>query len=131
MALLQAKTIIILSENQKRIHTELEKSTHQPLHLKKRSEIVLRASEGQSNHQIKREMGIDKNTVRRWRDGFGSHQEQLLRIEKESPHKLRGSIIESLELGIVENILVRQVGRFLKRAGLATSSKPVLVKPKH
>ena len=163
MPRLQARTTIELSEIQRRILQEFAKSTHQPLHLKIRSEIVLRASEGQSNHQIKREMGIDKGTVRHWRDRYGDCQEQLLRIEEESPQKMRSAIIRSLsdaqrsggppkfrdeqvaaiiamacespekfdlpvshwtpgllqrkaiELGIVESISVRQVGRFLKR----------------
>jgi transposase-like protein len=179
VARLQAKTTIILSEKQKRILTEFKNSTHQPLHLKIRSEIVLRASEGQSNHIIKREMGVDKNTVRRWRDRFGSHQEQLLRVEKESPLKLRSTIIKflsdaqrsggpatykdeqvaaiiamacespgkfdlplshwtpgmlrkkAIEIGIVDDISIRQVGRFLKGERFAAPSKPLLVKPKH
>jgi len=170
---------INLSKAEKRILTEFARSTHQPLHLKIRSEIVIRASEGASNNAIEREMQIDKNQVKRWRDRYGNKQDYILLIEKEYPHKLRSTIIEALsdsprsgspatfrdeqvaaiiamacespekfdlpvshwtpgllqrkaiELGIVEDISVRQVGRFLKREGLATSPKPLLVKPKH
>jgi len=151
---------INLTEKQKKILTEFSRSTHQPLHLKIRSEIILRAATGSSNNAIERDMEIDKNQVKRWRDRYGAKREELLFIEKESPHKLRSAIIEALsdlqrsggpaklrddqvaaiiavacespekfdlplrhwttsllqqkviELGIVESISVRQVGRF-------------------
>ena len=170
---------INLSEHQRRILSEFARSTHQPLHLKVRSEIIIRASEGHNNLEIVRGMHLDAKQVRRWRDRYFNQQEQLLCIEKESPHKLRSAIIEvlsdeqrsggpatyqdeqvaaiiamacdspekfglpvshwtpgllqrkAIELGIVEGISVRQVGRFLKREGLAASPKPLLVKPKH
>ena len=170
---------INLSESQKRIITEFAKSTHQPLHLKIRAEIILRASERSSNGAIERDMGIDHNQVKRWRKRYGNNQEQLSLIEKETPHKLRSAITEvlsdaqrsgapatfrdeqvaaiiamacespekfdlpvshwtpsllqqkAIELGIVENISVRHVGRFLKGAGFATSSESVLAKSQH
>ena len=170
---------IKLSEAEKRILTEFARSTHQPLHLKIRSEIVLRASEGTSNNAIERKMQIDKDQVKRWRDRYGNNQDQISLIEKDFPHKLRSTIIEALsdnprsgspatfrdeqvaaiiamacespekfdlpfshwtpgllqrkaiELGIVENISIRQVGRFLKREGLAASQKPLLAKSQH
>ena len=170
---------IKLSEAEKRILTEYAKSTHQPRHLKIRSEIVLRASEGTSNNAIEREMQIDKDQVKRWRDRYGNNQGQISHIEKEFPHKLRSTIIEALsdaprsgrsptfrdeqvatiiamacespekfdlpvshwtpgllqrkviELRVVKSISVRQVGRFLKGEGFATTQKPLLVKSKH
>ena len=154
---------IILTEKQKKILTELSRGTHQPLHLKRRSEIVLRAATGSSNNAIERDMEIDKNQVKRWRDRYWAKREELLFIEKESPHKLRSAIIDvlsdlqrsggpakfrddqvaaiiamacespvkfdlslshwsmsllqhkAIELGIVESISSRQVGRFLKK----------------
>jgi hypothetical protein len=124
-------------------------------------------------------MGIDAKQVRRWRDRFFNNQEQLSKIERESPNKLRKAIIETLsdaprngapakfrdeqvaaiiamacedpekfdlpvshwtsallrhealELVIVDEISVRQVGRFLKGEVLASASKPISVEPKH
>jgi len=170
---------IILSDNQKRILAEFARSTHQPLHLKIRSEIILRAYEGSSNNAIEREMGLDKDQVKRWRDRYGNNQEKISLVEKDVPHKLRSTIIETLsdaqrsggpatfqdeqvatiiamacespekfglpvshwtpgllqrkviELGVVESISIRQVGRFLKRERFTASSKPLLVKPEH
>jgi len=175
----QRATEIELSKNQKRIITEFSRSTHQPLHLKIRAQIILLASEGSNNSEILRDMGIDAKQVRRWRDRYFNNQEQLLKVERETPQKLRSTIIETLsdaprdgapakfrdeqvaaiiamacedpekfdlpvsywtptllrqkaiELGIVDDISVRQVGRFLKGEGLATTSKPMLVEPKH
>ena len=170
---------INLSEGQKRIITEFVRSTHQPLHLKVRAEIVLRASEGSSNGAIERDMGIDHNQVKRWRKRYGNNQEQLSLVEEKTPHKLRSAIVKvlsdtqrsgapakfrdeqvaaiiamacesperfelpvshwtptllrqkAIEVGIVKEISVRQVGRFLKGEGLTTSSKPVLAKSEH
>ena len=175
----QRATEINLSENQKRIITELARSTHQPLHLKTRAQIILLASEGRNNSEIMRDMGIDAKQVRRWRDKYFNNREQLSLVERETPHKLRNAIIETLsdaprpgapakiqdeqvaaiiamaceepgkfdlpvshwtpsllrqkamELGIVDEISVRQVGRFLKGERLATTSKPMLAEPKH
>ena len=76
---------IFLSENEKRILAEFARSTHHPLHLKIRSEIVLRAAEGSSNNSIERDMGIDKDQVKRWRDRYGNNQEKISLTERETP----------------------------------------------
>ena len=175
----QKATEIELRENQKRIITEIARSTHQPLHLKIRAQIILRASEGSNNSEILRDMGIDSKQVRRWRDKYYNNQEQLSKVERETPHKLRSAIIEvlsdaprsgapakiqdeqvaaiiamacedpekfdlpvshwtpallrqkAIEIGVVDEISVRQVGRFFKGERLAAASKPMLVEPKH
>jgi putative transposase len=162
MPLLKASEII-LSEKEKQMLTELAKSTHQPLHLKKRAEIILRANAGCSNNAIERDMGIGKKQVKCWRDRYSKNREQIALIEKETPKKLRSGIIEvlsdvqrsgcpplfrdeqvaaiiamacespekfdlpvsqwtprllqqkAIELGIVETISVRHVGRLLKK----------------
>jgi len=95
MPIIQA-TEIKLSPRQKRMLDVFSRSTHQPLNLKIRAEIVLRAANGSSNNAIERDMKKDKNQVKRWRDRYASKQEQISRIEKESPQKLRSTIIEAL-----------------------------------
>jgi len=72
---------IILSEKQRQILTGFAKSTHQPLHLKIRAEIVLRASDGYSNNAIGQIMGIGTKRVRRWRNKYSKNREQLSLIE--------------------------------------------------
>jgi transposase len=83
---------IELSEKEKQILTENVKGSHTPLHLKTRSEIVLRASQGESNRKIEKEMKKDAKTVRMWRDRYNKSKEELSKIETEKPHKMRASI---------------------------------------
>ena len=114
-------------------------------------------------------MGLDPSTVQRWRDRYGTQDEELKRAEAEAPRKMRSIIekilsdeqrpgcpstytdeqvaaiialacenpakldlpfshwtagllrIEAIKLGIVDNISVRQVGRFLKRKRFTTA----------
>jgi len=162
----QLASTIVLSEKQKQILTEYAVGTHSPMHLKTRSQIILKASIGSSNNSIEREMGLDPTTVKCWRDRFCNSYEELKRIEAETPLKLRGAIIkvlsdeqrpggpskfadeqvaaimavacedpakfelsfshwtpellriEVIKLGIVDNISIRQIGRFLKERDL-------------
>ena len=51
--------------------------------LRERSRIMLRASEGLTNKEIARELGIDTNKVSRWRGRYAD--EGLEGIEKERP----------------------------------------------
>ena len=85
-----------LSEKQRKILTEYAVGTHTPLHLKKRSQIVLNADKGWSNNTIEKEMGLDTKTVNRWRDRYSSRCEELKTVEAEVPLKLRSKIKEIL-----------------------------------
>jgi len=156
-------TKIELSEKGTKILKENATGKHTPLHLKTRSQIILQASSGKSNNAIEREMKLNSETVKLWRDKYGAQKEELRQTETTRPHKMRSFIeeilsdvpragappkftdeqvaaiialacedpmklglafshwspellqIEAKKLGIVENISVRQVGRFLKR----------------
>ena len=85
----KSATKIEVSEKETRILRENALGTHTPLHLKKRSEIILKASEGKSNNAIEREMELNGETVKIWRDRYGEQKEELRRTETESPHKMR------------------------------------------
>jgi len=87
---------ISLNEHEKRILTELKNGSHTPLHLKKRSEIILRASDGERNIEISRQMQMNRENVTKWRNRYGAASEELIKTEEESPRKLRG---------LIENIL--------------------------
>jgi len=167
-------TKIEISEKEEKILKENATGTHTPLHLKMRSEIILRASKGKSNNEIEREMKLNSETVKLWRDKYGAQKEELRQTESSSPHKMRRFIeeilsdapragappkftdeqvasiialacedpmkiglpfshwspkllqIEAIKLGIIESISVRQVGRFLKRAGFTTAQESKL-----
>jgi len=169
-----AASKVELSERQEKILTEMYKGTHTPLHFKIRAEIVLNAANGMSNNAIEETMKLSAKKVKRWRDRYGAAHNELQRVEKETPHKLRSAIertlsderrpggpptytdekvaaiiamacedpakfglpfshwtpsllqAEVIKIGILDNISVRQVGRFLKRAGITAPPQPVL-----
>ena len=87
---------INLSEKQKRILTENAVGTHTQLHIKMRSQLILNAADGWSNNEIEKKMGIDPKTVKLWRDRYSVQYEELNRIEKETPNKMRKAIEQIL-----------------------------------
>jgi putative transposase len=87
---------IELSEKQKEILESYAKGTHVPLHLKIRSEIILKGSNGDSNNQISKDMGIGRKKVIRWRDRYTNASEMLLKVELEEPRKLKQLITNIL-----------------------------------
>ena len=89
-------TKIELSEKEEKILKENAVGTHTPLHLKMRSEIIMRASEGKSNNAIESEMKLNSETVKLWRDRYGAQKEELRQTEAASPHKMRRLIEEIL-----------------------------------
>jgi len=91
MPKLQAKEIK-LNEHEKTILTQIKNGTHAKQHMKKRSEIIIRASEGESTRSISRAIKMDKGSVREWRNRYASANEELAKTEAETPKKLRGLI---------------------------------------
>jgi putative transposase len=87
---------IELSKKQEQILMEYASGTHTPLHLKKRSQIVLNAAKGLSNNDIEKDMRIDPTTVKRWRDRYSTHHEELKRVELETPRNIRKVITKVL-----------------------------------
>ena len=91
MARLQA-TVINLSEHEKKILTQLKAGTHSPLHLKRRAEIILLSNEGETNNSIEWKMQISGENVTRWRNRYAGSQQELAKLEAETPKKLRAAI---------------------------------------
>jgi len=87
---------IELSEKEEKILKENAVGTHTPLHIKTRSQIILMASEGKSNNAIEKELEVHAKTVKLWRDKYSEQCEELRRIEKESPQKVRRTIAKIL-----------------------------------
>jgi transposase len=85
-------SVIKITENQKKKLTQIQAGTHSPLHLKLRSEIILLASEGNSNNTIERTMQISGETVTQWRNRYAQAGKELALIESENPRNLRASI---------------------------------------
>jgi len=61
-----------ISPKQKQILTEMAVGTHTPLHLKVRSQIVLKAAAGYNNNAIEKEMKLVPKTIKLWRDRYSS-----------------------------------------------------------
>jgi len=87
---------IKISEKERQILSENSKSRTVGENLRSRSEIILKASEGKSNNEIEREMGITGKKVTRWRNRYSEKSSVISRIEAESPHKMRRVIEEIL-----------------------------------
>jgi len=83
---------IRLNEHEKKIITDMKSGSHTPLHLKSRSEIILRASDGESNSEISRQVQMNRENVTKWRNRYAGASEELRKTEEESPRKLRGLI---------------------------------------
>ena len=86
---------ITLNEHEKSILTEMKSGSHTPLHLKKRSEIILMASEGESNIGISRQVQMNRENVTKWRNRYATSSAELRKTAGETPRKLR-SIIEKI-----------------------------------
>jgi len=87
---------IVLSEKQEDILTQLKSGTHNPSHLRQRAEIILQSNENKSNNAIERDMGINGETVTKWRNRYAAAEKELSAMETESPLKLRSQIIKVL-----------------------------------
>ena len=74
----------------------MAKGTHAPLHLKIRSQLILKAAEGLSNNAIESSMRISARKVKLWRDRYSAMREELQQIERETPRKIRKAIEELL-----------------------------------
>jgi len=85
-------TEIKLSDHERKILNEMKNGSHVELHLKKRSEIIMRSSGGESNSEISREVGMKREKVTKWRNRYAAAREEIRKTEAESPKKLRGMI---------------------------------------
>ena len=83
---------ITLTEHEKKKITEMKNGSHTPLHLKKRSEIILLASDGKCNSEISREVEMNRENVTKWRNRYAVASEELTKTSSETPKKLRGMI---------------------------------------
>ena len=88
---IKAKEIKV-NEHEKKILTEMKKGSHTPIHMKKRSEIILLATSGESNIEISRQVQMNRENVTKWRNRYAASNEELTKTEEETPKKLRGLI---------------------------------------
>ena len=87
--------VVTLSEKQVEILSQLHTGSHSPMHYKQRAEIIIMASQGNSNNEIERTIGICGLTVTKWRNRYAAAEKELAITEADNPRKLR-SVIERL-----------------------------------
>jgi putative transposase len=87
---------IFLTDNQKRILEQFANGTHTPQHLMNRAKIVLLAAKGNSNYSIEQELNATNHTVIKWRNKYFAAADKLEKIEKETPLKIKETIINVL-----------------------------------
>jgi len=73
---------IPISEGQYRLLSKEKSKRTTFIHYQQRIAILLRASKGESNGQIKREMGLSLNTVKNWRKRWNENYAALLAFEQ-------------------------------------------------
>jgi len=83
---------IEIKEHEEKILKQLKAGTHSELHLKQRSEIILLSSENKSNSEISKKVGLNRESVIKWRKRYAESREELEKTEEETPKKLRGLI---------------------------------------
>lgn len=69
-------TVIQLSEQEQEALARLTRRHRSEQQVAQRARIILAAAQGSSNAQIARELGINVDTVRLWRDRWASEQEK-------------------------------------------------------
>jgi putative transposase len=95
MPYLQA-TSLHVSPSQQDLLQHLVRRTTNPQRLVRRARIILAAGAGISNSQIAKQMQVDYETVRRWRDRWGAAESRLQAIEATGKPKLLSQAIEVL-----------------------------------
>ena len=89
-------TPIKISKRVEEILNGFSKSRTLPLNQIQRAQIVLGASKGKNNKEISNEVGLNQDSVSKWRVRWANNTEQLAEIEQKSPQDL---------LYAVENLL--------------------------
>jgi len=118
---------IEISSKQEEILKEYSKSRTLGENLRSRSEIILLAFSGKSNNAIEKSMQITGKKVTKWRNRYSIKQEEINRIEIESPQKLRSKIKEVLSdeprAGVTPKFKSEQVAAIIALACEAPESR--------
>jgi putative transposase len=86
-------TAIHLSEQEQAVLTQLTRRHRSEQQVVLRARIIEAAAQGASNAQIARELGINVDTVRLWRDRWASQQE----ADHEQMDPRAGSLVQRLQ----------------------------------
>lgn len=101
-------TAICLSEKEQEELTRLTKRHRSEQQVVLRARIILAAAQGSSNIQIARDLGINVDTVRLWRDRWASWQEADHEKNGEIPVSLAHRLQDAPRPGAVPKFTVEQ-----------------------
>jgi len=93
-------TKVALSERQRVILEKLVRARLTPAFLAERCRIVLMSAGGVENEEQARQLGVDRQRVRRWRTRWGSVAEKLAEAEQEDATE---DHLENLVLGLLSD----------------------------
>ena len=85
-------TAIKITSKVEEILNEFAKSRTQSLSLTQRARIIIAASKGKNNKEISNEVGLNRDSVSKWRVRWSKNSEQLEEIEREKPGELREAV---------------------------------------
>ena len=90
-------TAIKISERIEKILKEYAKSRTLPLNQIQRAKIILSASKGKNNKEISNEVGLNQDSISRWRVRWSKNTEQLNEIERKKPEDLEEAVEKLLK----------------------------------
>ena len=81
-------TPIKITDRVEEILTTFSKSRTLPLNQIQRAKIIIEASRGKNNKEISNEVGLNQDSVSRWRVRWANNTEQLDETEQKNPQEL-------------------------------------------
>jgi putative transposase len=120
-------TAIHLSEQEQAALTHLTRRHRSEQQVVLRARIILAAGQGASNTQIARELGINVDTVRLWRDRWASQQETDLDKMDQGTVSLTQRLQDAPRPGAVPKFTVEQRAQMAALAceAPATAGRPI------
>ena len=86
-------TSIKISSRVEEILNGFAKSRTLPLNQIQRAQIVIAANEGKNNKEISKEVGLNQDSVSRWRIRWANNSNQLDEIEQKNPQDLHNAVV--------------------------------------
>lgn len=96
---------IVLSSEEETMLRKFARGRRTPVRLAQRSKIVLLAAQGSENREIAKRLGLDRETVGRWRHRYASSR--LAGIEKDAPRPGRRPSISPVKVRQVVEKTIR------------------------
>lgn len=93
-----------MSDRQKLIITKIVKQGRVGTRLCNRLKVLLLASEGRSDYEINKVVGLHKGQIKKWRDRWEQKVESIVRLEQNSAYELTDRALRNHILKIVSDL---------------------------